>query len=140
MKSQKGITLISVTVYIIGLTIAISIITVLTAYFSKNINKNIGNVELYSEYTNFDSFFSQEVNHNNITVLECEENYIVFDNQVQYTFVPENKGIYRNKVKICRQIENCTFTNTIENGKYVVTVEIEIKGLEKRTIKYTLKN
>ena len=140
MKSQKGITLISVTIYIIGLTIAIAVVTVLSSYFSKNIDTGITNIESYSEYTNFDSFFSQEVNHSNIKVLECTNSYIVFDNGVQYTFVPENKAIYKDRVKICSKVENCTFNYSIKNGKNVVTMEIKIEGLEKRTIDYTLKN
>ncbi len=27
-------------------------------------------------------------------------------------FVPENKGVYRNQVKICRGVENCKFERT----------------------------
>ena len=102
------------------------------------------------EYTKFNSFFSDEVNHENIKILEYyndnEEtynngnsvNYVVFDNNVQYTFIQENKGIYRNKVKICREVENCTFEHKIQNGKAVIVVNLKING-KNRNITYTLK-
>ena len=140
MKSQKGITLISLTIYIIGMTMAVSVIAVLSTYFYTNMDDDIQNFDLYSEYTKFDGFFSKEVNHNNIKVVECQDQYVVFNNGVQYMFVPENKAIYKNKVKVCRKVENCTFNYTIKNAKYVVTIEMNIEGLEKRTIEYTLQN
>ncbi len=140
MKSQKGITLISLTIYIIGMTIAVSVITVLSSYFYTNVDDNTKNIDLYSEYTKFDSFFSQEVNHSNIKIMECKNNYIVFDNGIQYTFIQENNAIYKDKVKICKEVENCTFDYTIKNAKYVVIVQIKINGLDLRTIEYTLEN
>ncbi len=140
MKSQKGITLISLTIYIIGMTIAVAIITVISSYFYKNIDTTAEGIGLYSEYTKFDSFFSEEVNHNNLKVEECKNNYVVFSNGVQYMFIPENKGIYKDTVKICSQVESCNFNYTIKNAKYVVTVEMKIKGLEKRTVEYTLQS
>ena len=84
------------------------------------------------EYTKFNSFFSDEVNHENIKILEYyndnEEtynngnsvNYVVFDNNVQYTF------------------ENCTFEHKIQNGKAVIVVNLKING-KNRNITYTLK-
>ena len=131
MKLENGITLISLTIYIIGMTIVVSMVAMV-------------------EYTKFNSFFSDEVNHENIKILEYyndnEEtynngnsvNYVVFDNNVQYTFIQENKGIYRNKVKICREVENCTFEHKIQNGKAVIVVNLKING-KNRNITYTLK-
>ena len=140
MKSQKGITLISLTIYIIGMTIAVSVITVLSSYFYTNVDDNTQNIELYAEYTKFDSFFSQEVNHSNIKVVECKNNYVIFDNGVQYMFVPENNAIYKDKVKVCKEVESCNFSYTIKNAKYVVIAEIKINGLEQRSVEYTLEN
>ena len=38
MKSEKGVTLTSLIVYVIGMVMVISIVSVLTTYFYKNIN------------------------------------------------------------------------------------------------------
>ena len=148
MKSEKGITLISLIVYLIGMVIVVAVVTVISGYFYKNTKGLYENIDPISEYTKFNTFFSEEVNHENIKVLECKtdstipeqkESYIVFNNGVQYTFIQENKGIYRNKVKICREIDNCEFTYEIVNGKAVVIVEFTA-GDKTRSTTFTLKN
>lgn len=139
MRTEKGITLISLTVYIIAMIIVVAVVAVISGYFYKNtqgINKNI---DPLTEYTKFSTFFSDEVNHENIKVLECETNYIVFDNGVQYTFVEENNAVYRNKVKICSEVQNCNFVYQIKNGKAVIKVTFEVNGKSRETT-FTLKN
>lgn len=141
MNSQKGITLVSLSVYIIAMTIVVSVIAMISTYFYTNTYTLLDTINPLTEYTKFSSVFSNEVNHDNIKVLEWkDDSYIVFDNYVQYTYVKENKAIYRNKVKICRNVENCTFEHKIQNGKDIISVNITMdKGQEKR-IDYTLKN
>ena len=131
MKSERGITLTSLIVYIISMLIVISIVSVLTTYFYKNIkNINYG-INPLNEYTRFTSYFSNEVNTENIKILECEQNdnqsYIVFDNGVQYTFVRQNEGIYHNNAKICSSVKECTFSTGITNGNETVTVNLKIE-------------
>ena len=139
MKSEKGITLISVTVYIIVLLLVISMMTVISDYFYKNTNLANKSISFNSEYSKFNTYFSDEINRQNIKILKCEEQYIAFDNGTQYTFVKENKAIYKNNVEICSGIEVCKFSRGIENGKNVVKVEFKI-GNKSRTLTYTLKN
>ena len=148
MKNQKGITLISLIIYVIALTIVIGIIAVISGYFYKNIATTSENVEPMVEYTKFNSFFSEEVNYRGIKVLDCqsttgdngkiETSYIVFDNGVQYTYISGNKGIYRNKVKIARGVDNCSFEYKVEEGKDIVNVNFKAKDMN-NPIKYTLK-
>lgn len=145
MKSEKGITLISLIVYLIAMVIVVATVTVISGFFYKNTKGLSENIDPISEYTKFNTFFSEEVNKENIKVLDCDtnqttkESYIVFDNGVQYTFIKENKGIYRNKVKICREVENCNFTYEIKNGKAVVSVYFTA-GDKTRNTTFTLKN
>ena len=143
MKSQKGITLISLTVYVIVMAAVIGVVAIISTFFYSNMSDSTQDLNPITEYTKFNSFFTDEVNHSNIKVLECGtteegQNYIVFDNGVQYTFVPENHGIYRNQVKIARGVDNCTFTKDIKNGKDVVEVLFEA-GSRVREMTYTLK-
>lgn len=138
MKSERGVTLISLTVYIITMLIVIAILSVISKYFYSNINNVNSNIEPLTEYTEFNSYFTGEVNHKNIEVLEYSTNYIVFSNSVQYTFVPENKAIYQNNVKICKGVENCEFSYTVENDKKIVTVKLNF-GQEDKIAKYVLK-
>lgn len=142
MKSEKGVTLLSVTVYVIGMTVAIAIISRLTAFFYSN-TTDIRDIEPVTEYTTFNTHFSEEANTPNIKILECESDYIAFDNGVQYTFVSENHSVYKNKVKICNNIEKCTFEQgTDENDKTTVKVTIKVtddKITNRAPIVYTLK-
>ena len=65
MKSEKGITLVSLIIYVLVMVIVVALITVITAYFYKNIDINNVNYEINSQYTKFNSFFSDEINRNN---------------------------------------------------------------------------
>ena len=56
------------------------------------------------EYTTFNSYFSDEVNHSNIKIVKCytgttggEQNYIIFNNGVQYTYILLIKGFIEIK-------------------------------------------
>ena len=140
MKSQKGITLISLTVYIIVMVIVVATLTIISNFFFSNMKTASKNINPLTEYTKFTTFFSDEVNHSNIKVLDCQNDYVVFDNGVQYTFVKDNKGIYRNKIKICRNVQSCNFAYEIKNGKSVVTVAIQMEDIDEKTVTYTLKN
>lgn len=139
MKSQKGITLISLTIYIIVITIVIGIVAILSTYFYKNTHNLANNINPLTEYTRFNGFFTEEVNHENIKILECGEQYVVFDNSVQYTYVPQNKAIYQNKVKIASNVEKCKFERKIKNGKEAIHVSLKFENSEEKNIDYVLK-
>ena len=138
MKSEKGVTLISLTVYIIVMALVVGVLAIITTFFYKN-TIDIKDIDPITEYITFNTFITDEINHSNIKVLECKDNYIVFSNGVQYTFIPANKGIYRNKVKICRGIENCSFETGKEGENDVVRVVFKAQGQSKKNMSYTLK-
>ena len=138
MKSEKGITLITLTIYVIVMVVMIGIIAIVSGAFMKSMQDANFYNDPIAEYTAFNSYFSEQVNHPGLKISVCEENYIIFSDGVQYSFIPENKGIYKDKVKICRNIDQCTFSKSEENGKEVVTVHF-VSGGQDRTTKYTLK-
>lgn len=138
MKNEKGVTLISLTVYIIVMALVVGVLAIITTFFYKN-TIDIKDIDPITEYITFNTFITDEINHSDINVVECKDNYIVFSNGVQYTFIPANKGIYRNKVKICRGIENCSFETGRENENDVIRVVFKAQGQSKKNITYTLK-
>ena len=139
MKSQRGITLTSLVVYIVGITILVSVMAIITTNFYKTMNDSNSSIEPYVEYTKFNTYFTEDINKGSIKILDCDENYIAFNDEVQYTYVSENKGIYKNKVKICKNVTSCRFTTEIKNGKEIVKIELTI-GDKSYTNSYTLKN
>ena len=86
----------------------------------------------------FNTYFSEEVNTPGIKILECTNDYVVFSNGVQYSFIEENRGIYRNKVKICWNIDKCNFVDRTEDEKQMLSVHFVAEGID-YTTDYTLK-
>ena len=70
MKSQKGVTLISLTIYVIVMTIVIGIVSVVSTYFYKNVGVALETVNPVTQYNNFNIFFTDEINHQNIRTIK----------------------------------------------------------------------
>lgn len=147
MKSEKGVTVISTTVYIIAMLLAVTIIAILTSFFYKNIDISSNSTDINKQYTKFNSYFTEEVNKAGNTIVEMQKkdegteneiSFIVFSSGNQYTFIKQNKGIYIGNTKIATNIENCNFEKKENNGRTTVTVTIVAEDFN-RTTTYTLK-
>lgn len=136
MKSNKGITLTSLIIYVIGMTIMVATIATITSFFYKNID--IGDINSdTTQYTKFSSMFTEETNRINNSVIECktltDENrisYIIFSSGNQYTFNEDSKSIYKNNVKICDNVEMCEFSYTYIDSKYKITVDFKTTNID----------
>lgn len=125
MKSERGVTITSIMIYVIALTVAVLIIGRITNYFYKNINNVANNTAADAEYTKFNSYFTDEINIEGNDVEVCEENYILFAKTLnQYTF--QNGGIYRGKTKVSKDIESCQFA--YDETTKEITVNLTIYG------------
>lgn len=139
MRSEKGFTLTSVIIYVIGMVIVVSIISVITGYFYKNVSVNSDENDKMKQYTKFNSYFTQEINLKGNRVLETKTeivdgkqvSYIVFSSGNQYTFMEINQSIYKNQVKIAEKIESCIFTEQYQNGKQEIKIDFKIGDFEK---------
>ena len=133
MRNDKGITLASLMIYVIGMVIVIGIISNLTTFFYKNIDMNEINKDTTTQFTKFSSVFSKEINNENNTVIDAkiDENgsYIIFSSGNQYTFKKENKSIYKNKIKICENIEECNFSYKYEDSQYKINIDLRTDKL-----------
>ena len=137
MKSNKGITLTSVIVYVIGMTVIVGLVATLTSYFYKNINVEELSDDTSTQYTKFSSIFTKEINKEDNYVIDAKtteetingENtktsYIIFSSGNQYTYKGENKAIYKNNIKICQNIDRCDFFYSVIDGKKQVKVNFK---------------
>ncbi len=135
MKSEKGVTLISLIVYITTLLIVITVITIVSSYFYQNIDLTLSQIDPLVEYTRFNSYFTEEINYEDIEILESgtlpaqdgthQNDYIVFSNGIQYTFMSENNAIYRNTAKIVGGVKSCDFEVNSEKNKISVRLDME---------------
>lgn len=132
MKSQKGITLTSLVVYIVVLLIVLGLLSNISKYFYSN-TKYITDANKYvSEFNKFNMYFIEDVK-NNTNLYSIKNNQIIFEDGTMYTF--DKKSIYRNKVEICNNIQICTFDKveeTDKNGftKQIIKVKFAVKSSE----------
>ena len=130
MKSESGVTLTSVIIYVAALTIIVIAIGRISTYFYRNVNSVNSDAKADMEYMKFNSYFTKEVNIKNNDVYECTTtedgaNYINFKiSKNQYTW--QNGKIYMGKVKICNNVENCEFE--YDNLAKTITVSMTING------------
>jgi hypothetical protein len=108
MKNQKGLTLISVIIYVLTMIIVISIVANITRYFYSNVSTITDGVDNSYIFTAFNSYFSEEINIYQNTVVSCDGASIEFshDNN-KFTF--KNDAIYFNNAKICDDVKDCSF-------------------------------
>lgn len=155
MKSEKGITLTSIIIYVVAMIVVVGIVAVITRYYYGNVNKLSNNTASMEEMTKLNTFLTEEVNKSGNIIYDCNtqnngknDNYIIFYNQndkdekignlgyTQYTF--KNKSIYLNKIKICSNIDDCKFEDVSDEKNYKIKVTITVNGNSRDTT-YTLK-
>lgn len=143
MKSDKGITLTSLMIYVIGMTIVVALISTLTVFFYRNIDISAINDNTTTQYTKFLSYFTEEINNKNNAVVDCKDNYIIFSSGNQYTYMEENKSIYKNKIKLCDNVEKCEFSYKYQDSNYIINIEFKSGKVDKtgkNMMTYTIKN
>ncbi len=92
MKGNKGITLTSLIIYIIGMMIVVALISTLTTFFSKNIKMSDINSNT-KQYTKFSSIFLDEINAKDNKVISYKTTGEGL-NKVSYIIFSSRKSIY----------------------------------------------
>lgn len=101
MKSNKGITLISLVIYVIVLMVVISIMSVIAGHFYAN-TKEISIKQVSNEeYTKFLSYITKDINSDKLrfvksgTTTEGEEYLILkFEDETEHQYILTNDNIY----------------------------------------------
>ena len=137
MKSQKGITLTSLTIYILLVLVIVGIIATITASFRDNINDMNSEGVNHSEIDKFSVYFLREVKRQENSVITVSDTEIVFNTGNKYTF-KENSIYLNDNIQIAENIENCAFMKRIENNKEIIQVKIKSINSEEREIEYVI--
>ena len=140
MRQEKGVTLSSLIVYVIGMSIIIASVATLTKYFYSNINTLTTRTNASKEFTSFNSYFINETNTRGIKVytnlLNTQDNsIIVFSDGNQFKFA--GNAIYLNKIKICKDVNSCEFIYNENTNKITVNLRISNKNFNNE---YALQN
>lgn len=142
MKSDKGITLVSLVIYIAVFTIVVSTMAVLSSYFYRNMHLIKDDASYVVEYNKFNMFFIQDVKNN--TTATIDNNVIKFEDGTIYEY--KSNSIYRNEKEIATNVNSANFslgTYKVKNTtKNLITVNLNIGEGEKqyqKEIEYVLK-
>lgn len=143
MKSDKGITLASLALYIVVMIIVLGIMSSIITTFYANTEGMNAKVQELVEFNKFNMNFLKEVKLYNNSVDSIGESgtYIVFTSGNSFSF--SNNKIYYNNLKIASDVKEVRFEkgkkddSTIDDTKIKVTVEFESFS---KTIEYKIEN
>lgn len=137
MKKEKGVTLISLIIYVLLMTFVVAAVTAITASFNNNLSQVDQNSKSSVAFSKFNMYFLNDIKAKKAKIVSNTTDSIeisYFDNNgvsqtASYTF--KSGGLYRNKVKICDNVKNVNITADETSG--VITVYIQIKNYQKTT-------
>ena len=156
MKSQKGITMASLGVYIVVSIIVVATLATIMANYKNSIKTMDNDAEYLSEYNKFNLYFLEEVKKpenssmeraNSIGTKENEYNSIKFKTGNEFMYKIKEEILYLNKstgekIKLIKNVKKCTFEfNGIDhetNGKNVIRVNIQIGETTPKEYTYVL--
>lgn len=119
MKTNKGISLVSLSIYVIVAAVVVGILTFMNANFFSKISDLTDKTEIINEHMKFVSVFLKDAKSSN-KVTEYSSTKIKFSDNITYEIKvvegkndSENKyAIYRDAVKICEGI-----TKSVDNAE-----------------------
>ena len=142
MKSEKGITLTSLAIYIMVTLIVLGILATITASFRSNVIQMNKEGTGSSEIDKFNMYFLKEVKKQGNEISSISNTSVSFTSGNTYTFNSTDEAIYlsneSSNIKIAEEIESCTFSSNLENGKTVITATIKAFNVDERTIEYVV--
>lgn len=126
MKSERGVTVASIMIYLVAFTMVVIAVGRITSYFYKNMDHVTSDATSNSEYIKFNTYFTEEINIEGNEVELCEKSYIVFSKtKNQYTY--QNGSLYRGKSKISKDVEFCEFYYDKSTKEIYVNLKIQGK-------------
>lgn len=156
MKSQKGITMASLGVYIVVSIIVVATLATIMANYKNSIKTMDNDAEYSSEYNKFNLYFLEEVKKpenssmeraKSITTKDNDFNSIKFKTGNEFKYKIQEEILYLNKstgekIKLIKNVKKCTFEfNDIDpeaNGKNVIRVNIQIGETTPKEYNYVL--
>lgn len=132
MRKEGGITLLSLIIYVILMIFVVAAVSNITASFYSNLNQFDNESESAVAYSKFNMYFLNDMKKENVEVEEANTNYIILsiDNQmIEYSV--QNKALYRNKVKICDNVQDVQIT--ADKDQDTIKVHLKIGDYEKTT-------
>lgn len=143
MKSEKGITLTSLVIYVIGITIIFAVVANLTIYFNKNSRTIEYTTNNSAQITRLNQYLINDTKKENAQITEANENIIIIQangETIKYTYDKNSKGIYRNKVKIANDVQSLEIKKDIiyDKTKLLLNITIGMQEQIQKDLKYII--
>ena len=140
MKSNRGVTLTSLVIYIIGLTIVITLMGIISNYFYRNINEVTIKQNADEQYSRFLAYLTKDANSDNLIYAQAgindEENVVFkFNNQVEHQYILKDGNIYyiniennnEKKIILCENVSSSDVFS-YSNNKLDINLTIKDKN------------
>ena len=142
MKNEKGITLVSLIIYVVVMTIVILIMNSIITTFYSNTEGIDSRIKELNEFNKFNNYFLKEVKLSGNSVDRIYESngqsYILFASGNSISFI--DNVIYYNNIEICDNINNLVIKQGKDGDgleKNIINVTVEFNNFSK-TMNYKL--
>ena len=139
-NNNKGITLISLTLYIILTLIVLCGLGILATNFRKNINnvKMQNSREIEFDKLNLQLLEETRKDGNKVSVRQSNSTKLVFTSGNTYTFDSEEKAIFLNdNITVASNISEAEFSVQEKNMKQILTVNVTVSN-KQRSMQYVI--
>ena len=146
MRSQKGITLVSVAIYIVLVFVIIAILATITSNVRNELKKSGEEGTEIAEVSKFEMFFLEEVKKpgNKVQEISANGHQITFTSGNIYSYdsnsdtINIQQGQDEPVIIISEFIERCDFEQILENGRTIIKVYIKPTNVDLLTKEYVL--
>jgi len=142
MRTEKGITMISLVVYVAVMTVVIGVMSSIITNFYQNTDAVQENIQEIVEFSKFNNYFLKEVKtiDNKVDHISTDNNYILFTSGNSFSI--SNDEIYYNNIKICDNVQSMQISlgkNGNGINKSIINVTLIFESFNK-SISYKLEN
>ncbi len=138
MINNRGITMISLIIYIIVITFILSGLTAITTSFYKNVNEVDQGSESAVSFSKFNMYFLNDIKEEKAKIEDVTSNgksitlsFTRGNSKQTVTYKLLSGSIYRDKVKICDKVKDLNI-DAVPGGTSI-TIDINISDYEKTT-------
>ena len=131
MKQNKGITLISLVVYIIGMVVIIAMVGSLLSFYNNNMVKMNDTSDVNMELSKFTARMMAETKDAGNEISEVTGNTIKFKNGNVYTY--QDNRIYENTMVVSQYVKDYLASLEVDGSKQILRIHIVLQKGETET-------
>ena len=154
MRSQNGVTMISLILYVSSFLVVTALVAGITTFFYNNVEILDTSIGSNSQYNKFNLYILNECKKSGNSLMAWKNNdieaandtsdniaalispgsdtFITFrnidGNKNSFIYVEDEKNLYYNSIKLCNDVEEFKFKIDNLSGKTVIKVFIKIDG------------